>query len=217
MGTSPNGHGVVVAAVEPLVRLGIAAALEGHFSVVHAVGTARAVQETLARSALRLAVLVLDPPLPDATFEEACLTLIARQPGTAVLVLLRRPAPTQVRLACWNGALGVFEVGIESERLRLALTQLSEGDVAIDPSFTRHLMTDPLAPADASGRHRRLTAHQLEALRMLADGHTTKEIARALGTSPDAVDHAIERATRQLGAAHRAQAVATAIRSGLLV
>jgi DNA-binding CsgD family transcriptional regulator len=61
-----------------------------------------------------------------------------------------------------------------------------------------------------------LTDRELDALRQLAGGHTSKEIALILGVTKTAVDHAIERATHRLGASHRAHAVAVAMRRGLL-
>jgi DNA-binding NarL/FixJ family response regulator len=213
---SRTGRAVLVVAAEPLCRDGLVTRLREHFAVAAAVGTARAGRQVLAAARPPLAVVVLDPPLPDAPFEEACRLLLAPPAGTAALVLLRRPSPTQVRLACRHGAAGVFGTAIDPAGLRAVLEQLGAGGLAIDPALARHLMRGPPLTEAAPGAAGGLTARQAEALRLVAEGHTSKEIARLLRTTVGAVDHALERAVKRLGAAHRAQAVAVALRAGLL-
>ena len=51
---------------------------------------------------------------------------------------------------------------------------------------------------------------------MVANGATTKEVARDLGISPHTVKTHLERIFEKLGANDRAQAVAIAIRTGLV-
>ena len=61
-----------------------------------------------------------------------------------------------------------------------------------------------------------LTSRQIEILRLVADGKTSEEIAGKLRISEVTVKWHIGNAMRELGAASRAEAVATAIRLGLL-
>ncbi|HEV2124697.1 MAG TPA: LuxR C-terminal-related transcriptional regulator [Chloroflexota bacterium] len=61
-----------------------------------------------------------------------------------------------------------------------------------------------------------LTTRELLALQLVARGYTTTQIARMLDTTASAVDRAIEQAANRVGAAHRAEAVALAIRRGLI-
>jgi DNA-binding NarL/FixJ family response regulator len=61
-----------------------------------------------------------------------------------------------------------------------------------------------------------LTERQRHVLRLIADGKTAKTIARELGVSTTTVLDHIERIKTHLGAANRANAVAIAIRKGLL-
>lgn len=53
-------------------------------------------------------------------------------------------------------------------------------------------------------------------LRQLADGSSTKQIARSLAVGQETVKTHLSSIYRKLGAANRAQAVAAAFRSGLL-
>jgi DNA-binding NarL/FixJ family response regulator len=215
MPSAPTPLGVVVIGGEPLMRRGIVAALESHCAILGAVGSMQAGKQALAALRPPQSVLILDPPLADASLEEACATLIAQHPATSALVLLREPDGTRVRLACRHGARGVFDTTIDSEQLAAALTQIADGEVAIQSSLVRYLI-GPDGPNNGPSLTGLLTGSQLTAIRLLAHGYTSKEIALSLGTTVNAVDHAIERATQRLGATHRAHTVVLAMRLGLI-
>ena len=61
-----------------------------------------------------------------------------------------------------------------------------------------------------------LTARQAEVLGYLANGFRAKEIARELSIDYGTVKRHVEAAMRRLGARSRPQAVACAIRAGLI-
>ncbi len=61
-----------------------------------------------------------------------------------------------------------------------------------------------------------LTARELEVLQLLARGHTSRHMAEALGVSHRTIENHKQRVFRRLGVQSQSQAVATAIRLGLL-
>ncbi|HEX9891844.1 MAG TPA: helix-turn-helix transcriptional regulator [Actinomycetota bacterium] len=61
-----------------------------------------------------------------------------------------------------------------------------------------------------------LTPRQHEVLALVAEGRTTGEIARQLDLSPHTVKNYLERIYERLGARDRTQAVAMALREGIL-
>ena len=61
-----------------------------------------------------------------------------------------------------------------------------------------------------------LTSREREVLGLLADGHAHEEIARRLGISSETVRTHVRKASGRLGASTRTQAVATALRLGLI-
>ncbi|MDP9073926.1 MAG: helix-turn-helix transcriptional regulator [Actinomycetota bacterium] len=67
-------------------------------------------------------------------------------------------------------------------------------------------------PAWADG----LTTRDLDVLRLLADGRTTADIARALAYSESTVKQLVHAILRSIGARNRAHAVALAIRADLI-
>jgi DNA-binding NarL/FixJ family response regulator len=163
-------------------------------------------------------VLVVDPPLPDASAGEALQRLAAEHPTTATLVLLQQPDPSTVRRACRLGARGVHDIAISDDTLRAALMRMDGGDVAMQPNLVRYLLEPDLPDGDgeANGSGASVPARELTVLQLLARGYTSKQIAPLLGTTSKAVDLLAERAARRLSAANRTEAVATALRRGLL-
>lgn len=61
-----------------------------------------------------------------------------------------------------------------------------------------------------------LSDRQLECLRLVALGLSSPEIGRTLGISPRTVDEYVSDACLKLGARTRVQAIAIAIRTGLI-
>ena len=62
----------------------------------------------------------------------------------------------------------------------------------------------------------KLTARELDLLRLLAEGLQHEEIGRRLGISSETVRTHLRKASDRLGASTRTQAVATALRLGLI-
>jgi PAS domain S-box-containing protein len=71
-------------------------------------------------------------------------------------------------------------------------------------------------PAPQHASTPRLTKRQMEVLRLLGDGLSTDDIAKALYLSPETVRNHVRRILRAFGAHSRLEAVAAAFREGLL-
>jgi DNA-binding CsgD family transcriptional regulator len=61
-----------------------------------------------------------------------------------------------------------------------------------------------------------LTAREKQVLRLVADGHPTREVARQLCYSERTIKNVIHDAVMKLNARSRSQAVAEAVRAGLI-
>jgi DNA-binding NarL/FixJ family response regulator len=70
-------------------------------------------------------------------------------------------------------------------------------------------------PAERSPKDA-LSARELELLKLLAEGYTNKEIARAMVLAEDTVKKGVQQLIAKLGATDRTHAVVVALRSDLI-
>ena len=86
----------------------------------------------------------------------------------------------------------------------------------IHPQLTKTFIEEVrLGEADGP-RAAPLSKREREILQKVADGSTTRQVATELGISPHTVKTHLERIFEKLGANDRAQAVAIAIRTGIV-
>jgi DNA-binding NarL/FixJ family response regulator len=82
------------------------------------------------------------------------------------------------------------------------------------PELDREWATSPRTSRELTPRE--LTPRELRVLTLLADGYRTSEIARELAYSERTIKHAIAAMTSRLELRNRTQAVAFAVRAGLI-
>jgi len=138
-------------------------------------------------------VVVTDIRMPPRFQREgidAALIVRKRHPGTGVVILSQFDDPEYAISLLAHGAAGYAyllkdRVG-EGDQLAVAVREVATGGSMLDPSIV-----DSLARGVADGGD--LTAAEEELLRFVAEGRPMKAIAVSLGTTPEAVDRAIER------------------------
>jgi DNA-binding NarL/FixJ family response regulator len=191
---------IVLVDDHPVVREGLAAALDDRFDVVGAFGTAEdAIHES---ERLRPDVVVLDLELPGMSGLEA----IARF-AAPVLILTAYGAEEDVRRAFEGGAKGYLLKGAPLADIVRALEAIASGETYVDPRVASFL-TRSAQP--------RLTTRERDVLRLIAAGDASKTIARKLGISERTVKFHITSIFNKLGADNRARAVAIAAERHLL-
>jgi two-component system nitrate/nitrite response regulator NarL len=111
----------------------------------------------------------------------------------------------------------VFITDLSAESLDDSLSRTVSGMMPMPPSLARHLLTG--ARRIGQGRESRpvsLTFRESEALALLADGLSNKQIARALSISTHGAKRLVGAVLLKLGAPNRTAAVVTAMKSGLV-
>src|SRR3954471_14472905 len=168
-------------------------------------------------------------PVPDgrravllAADEKPELALIDyRMPRLAGVELIRalREASAATRIAVYTAEADerVAHEVLEAGAVALVLKEAPLADLvrALESALAGASYLDP-ALAGATSPAKRLTQRELDVLELLAEGLQHEEIGRRLGISSETVRTHLRKACDRLGAGTRTQAVATALRLGLI-
>jgi DNA-binding NarL/FixJ family response regulator len=207
---SPTAITCVVADDHPALGEALARILSA--DAIEIVAQVRDGAEALARiEKLRPTVALLDLVLPPADLVEVVRRAASLSPETAVILYTGSVESESVVQALDAGARGFVLKEAPLEELLRAVKIVAGGEVYVDPALGATLIR-----AGSGTKHPSLSAREREILRLLSDGRSNKEIAEALGISPDTVRTYVRRAMAKLEADTRTQAVAIAIRSGLI-
>src|SRR5512146_2582781 len=193
---------VLIADDHGLLRAGLRA-LFARYPYLKVVGEAAEGRETL-----RLAQhLVPDLVLLDINIREldgiAVTEALGRAlPATRVLILTAATDVELLRSALRAGAYGyVVKTASESE-LMSAIEAVLRGDLYLDPSVTRALLTaEKVLTPSSTGTNAisSLTTREMDVMRLLGDGYTSAQIARALSVSIRTVESHRANLTHKLG------------------
>ncbi|MEX0991803.1 MAG: response regulator transcription factor [Actinomycetota bacterium] len=160
-------------------------------------------------------VVFMDVRMPGMGGIEATRGIREVAPDTKVILFTVDESRAAIAEAIQAGVSGYLLKDSSAEELVNAARLALEGKAVIHPKLTRafieevHLVDKPPHEAPLSKR-------ETEILQKVAYGATTKVVAQELGISPHTVKTHLERIFEKLGANDRAQAVAIAIRKGLV-
>jgi len=201
---------VVLADDHNVIRAGLRAMLEAEpdLRVIGEAGDAPAARK-LVRDR-RPDVLVLDLQMPGAEPARDVPALREEAPGTAIVVLTMQSDPRRARDLLRAGASGYVLKQAAERQLTAAIRSAAEGGSYIDPELggqVARLGEDPLAT---------LGERDLELLRLLALGHTNREIGEKLYLSVRAVEVNRAKLLERLGLETRPELVRFAIANGVI-
>jgi DNA-binding NarL/FixJ family response regulator len=135
--------------------------------------------------------------------------------AAAVLVLTNASAATDALDA---GATAVLSADIDGRALRAAVRAAALGLTTLSGEFRDRIGAGPAGSSgDIDGPTADLTARELQVLQLLAEGASNKEIARRLGITPHTAKFHVAAIAGKLGATGRTDAVAKAMRLGLVM
>jgi DNA-binding NarL/FixJ family response regulator len=168
-------------------------------------------------------VLLMDVRMPVLDGLEATRRIVA-DPATAgvrVLVLTTFDVDELVYGALRAGASGFLLKDASPEELVQAVRVVAAGGALLAPQVTRRLIAEfaarPTAGRTSSGLTGRLTEREREVLVLVARGLSNAEIAARLVVSPLTAKTHVSRILTKLGVRDRAQLVAVAYETGLVV
>ncbi len=175
---------VLLAEDHDLVRAGLRLLLES-MEGVEVVGEASdgRVAVDLALSE-RPDVVLMDLMMPGLNGLDATARIVATRPGPHVLVLSMNSGEESVLAALRAGAVGYLLKNVRPVELELALGAAARGETYLCSGVSRHLVDRVVSRSRAAeSSWDLLTPRQREVLQLVAEGRTSKEIARRLQIS----------------------------------
>jgi DNA-binding NarL/FixJ family response regulator len=191
----------------PVVRQGIRALLERELPGVEVLD-APTPQVALEESGDSHPDVVVIDPSPAAAEVERLVGELQRTLDSAIVVFTGNGGARLLADALKAGVKGYVRKDSPPEDLVRAIQAARSGDFYVDPALSSTIV---LEEGD-----RTLTVRQREILQMLADGMQTDAVAKSLGLSTETVRTHTKRILAKLQADTRTQAVAIAIRNGLI-
>ena len=191
----------------PVVRQGIRALLEKELRGVEVTDAPTAQAAVDGNHSPNPDVAVVDPRGAGGEVEEI-VGLLRKRLRCAIVVFTSNGGARLLAEALKAGVKGYVRKDSPPEDLVRAIRAAQEGNFYVDPALSSTIV---LEEGD-----RTLTVRQREILQMLADGMQTEAVARKLGLSTETVRTHTKRILEKLHADTRTQAVAIAIRNGLI-
>ncbi len=155
-------------------------------------------------------VLVLDLAMPGAEPAADIASLRESVPGMAIVVLTMHSDPRKARNLLRAGAAGFVLKQAAERNLTEAIRVAAEGGSYIDPELGGALAKLEADPLDG------LSARERDLLRLLALGHTNREIGERLFLSVRAIEVNRARLMEKLGIESRPDLVRFAIAHGVI-
>jgi DNA-binding NarL/FixJ family response regulator len=208
---------IVLADDHALFRDGVSSLLQawGHTVVGHAADGAEAV-ELVVR--LQPDLVLMDVRMPGMSGVEATRAIAAVRAETPIVMLTVSEDEEDLFAAIQAGARGYLLKDLEANQLRTMIEAVARGEAAITPAtaarIIRHLTSLGAAP-DVPAPDR-LTARELDVLRLVTAGRRNKEIATELGISENTVKYHLRNILEKLHVQSRTEMATRALRDGLV-
>ena len=192
----------------PLLREGIATLLNNQPDMC-VVGEASSGREALERfRELHPDITLMDVRLPDMSGIDAMIAIRKEFSEARVIMLTTSEGDVEIQRALAGGARGYMLKSMPPKDLVEAIRQVHAGKKRIPPTIAAHLAEHYSDEA--------LTAREIEVLQQIAGGNRNRDIAERLFISEETVKVHIKHIMDKLGASDRTQAVAIAVRRGII-
>jgi DNA-binding NarL/FixJ family response regulator len=192
----------------PLLREGIAA-LIGNQPDMTLVAEAASGSEAISKfREHKPDVTLMDLRLPDMSGIDALIAIRTEFRDARVIMLTTSEGDVEIQRSLAAGAQGYMLKSMPPQDLVEGIRQVHSGKKRIPPEVAAHL-------AEHMGEEA-LTPREMDVLRQLAGGNRNRDIGERLFISEETVKVHIKHIMEKLGASDRTQAVAIAVRRGII-
>jgi DNA-binding NarL/FixJ family response regulator len=211
--TAAKAIGILLADDHAVVRRGLRLVLEAEadMRVVAEVGDGAEAVRRAVHDDVDLAVL--DISMPGMTGIQAAQELSRLRPRLRTLILSMHDSEQYFLEAIRAGASGYVLKTVADHDLIAACRAAMRGEPFVYPAVERSLLGRALTDDESSAV---LTGRESQILALIADGHTSREIADMLVISPRTVERHRENLRHKLGLRNRVDLTRYAIRAGLI-
>jgi NarL family two-component system response regulator LiaR len=166
-------------------------------------------------SALGPNVVLMDMKMPGMDGPTAIERISAGSPEVKVLALTSFDDPRTVHRALEAGAVGYLLKDCGEDELVAAIRLAARGRGAVAVQATKGLVANP--PQEHGDEYRAsVTAREMDVLQLVAGGLTNSQISNRLSVSLSTVNFHVHNILDKLGAKTRTEALAIAVREGLV-
>ena len=216
MTENPEPVTVVVADDQSAVREGLVLLL-GTVPGIAVIGEAEDGEAAVeAVAAKNPQVVLMDLNMPRCDGVEATRRIRADHPGTQVVVLTTYSDDESILGALQAGALGYLTKDATRAEIGRAVLAAAAGQAVLDPEVQQRLLSAAVRAPAAQPDHDpdELTPRESDVLRLIAQGKSNREIARALYVSEATVKTHVNRIFAKTGSRDRTQAMRYAYTHG---
>lgn len=210
---------VLVVDDHTIVRDGICSLL-ALVSDIELVGEAATGKEAVSKvRQLAPDVVLMDVAMPVINGLEATRRIRKEFPNARVLALTQYDDREQVFSMIEAGARGFITKVAASSELAVGIRAVYRGECFLSPSVATALVEDYQQRVATGARdepYEQLTDREKEVLRLVAEGHTAREVAQILDLSPKTVEGYKTSLMDKLGLHRQADLIKYAIRKGIV-
>lgn len=192
----------------PLLREGISAVINSQLDMLMIADAATAHDGIQQFRKHRPDVTLMDLRLPDMSGVDTIVAIRSEFPDARIIMLTTFEGDVEIQRALEAGASGYMLKSMPPKDLVEGIRQVHAGKKRIPPQLAAQLAEHM---SDES-----LTTREIEVLRQIAEGNRNRDIGEKLFITEETVKVHIKHIMEKLGASDRTQAIAIAIRRGII-